>query len=223
MGGLVEQILPFAIGISISPVPIIAAVLMLMSPKAKTASSGFLLGWLTGILVVTGLFSLLSNFLPEKSSEQGWVVSIIQLLLGIFLFLLATKQFKARPSTAEDAALPVWMQAVDKFGFGKAFGLSFVLASVNPKNLLLAASAGMSIGSAGKNTVETMLVVLCFSLLAAATVAVPVIAHRIAPKKLAPILNSLRLWLTSHNTAIMATLLIVFSAKLIGSGVGGFI
>ena len=35
LGAVVGDILPLAIGIAISPIPIIAAILMLLSPKAK--------------------------------------------------------------------------------------------------------------------------------------------------------------------------------------------
>src|SRR4029453_18692301 len=50
MGSVIGEILPLAVGIAISPIPIIAAILMLLSPKAKATSVGFLLGWLAGIL-----------------------------------------------------------------------------------------------------------------------------------------------------------------------------
>ena len=61
MGSVIGEILPLAIGIAISPIPIIAAILMLLSPKAKGTSIGFLLGWVVGIVVAVTVFTLLSR------------------------------------------------------------------------------------------------------------------------------------------------------------------
>ncbi len=51
MAPVIGEILPLALGIAISPIPIIAAILMLLSPKARVTSIGFLLGWVVGITV----------------------------------------------------------------------------------------------------------------------------------------------------------------------------
>ena len=51
MLAVIGAILPLALGIAISPIPIIAAILMLLSPKARGTSVGFLLGWVLGIVV----------------------------------------------------------------------------------------------------------------------------------------------------------------------------
>ena len=45
----IGDILPTAIGVAISPVPIIAVILMLFSAKAKRNGLAFLLGWLGGL------------------------------------------------------------------------------------------------------------------------------------------------------------------------------
>ena len=37
--------------------------------------------------------------------------------------------------------MPKWMAGIDAFALGQALGLGLLLAGVNPKNLLLAASA----------------------------------------------------------------------------------
>lgn len=50
MNGVIGEILPLALGVAISPIPVIAAILMLLSPKAKGASAGLLLGWVVGIV-----------------------------------------------------------------------------------------------------------------------------------------------------------------------------
>jgi Na+/proline symporter len=83
MGSVIGEILPLAVGIAISPIPIIAAILMLLSPRAKATSVGFLLGWLAGILVAVVLFTLLSSVLPQQDSSGSSPVSgVIKIILG---------------------------------------------------------------------------------------------------------------------------------------------
>jgi hypothetical protein len=53
MGAVIGDLLALAIGVAISPVPIIAVILMLLSRKATATSMGFLLGWVAGVVVVT--------------------------------------------------------------------------------------------------------------------------------------------------------------------------
>jgi hypothetical protein len=45
MGRAVKQVLPFAIGVAISPIPIIAVILMLFSNRANVNGPVFLLRW----------------------------------------------------------------------------------------------------------------------------------------------------------------------------------
>ena len=49
MGQGISEVLPFAIGIAISPVPIIAVILILFSTRARVNGPAFLLGWVVGI------------------------------------------------------------------------------------------------------------------------------------------------------------------------------
>ena len=56
-----------AVGIAISPIPIIAVILMLLSPRAKGTSVGFMIGWLLGIVIAIIVFTLLSSVIPQHS------------------------------------------------------------------------------------------------------------------------------------------------------------
>ena len=46
MGTAIGQILPLAVGVALSPVPIIAVALMLMSQRARLNGPLFVIGWL---------------------------------------------------------------------------------------------------------------------------------------------------------------------------------
>ncbi|HEY9366775.1 MAG TPA: GAP family protein [Agromyces sp.] len=223
MGEVIGGILPLALGIAISPIPIIAAILMLLSPKAKGTSVGFMIGWVLGIVVAVVVFTLLASIIPEQDPDAAKpIAGVIKLLLGAGLLFLALKQWRGRPKAGEAAALPKWMSAIDSMTTMRGAVLGFLLSAVNPKNLLMAAGAGVLIGTAGLSGGEITLVIVIFVIIAACSVAVPVIAYLLASEKMAGPLESLRGWLVQNNATVMAVLLLVIGVVLIGKGIGSF-
>ena len=69
MRQVIGDLLPVALGVAISPVPIIAVILMLLAPKAKAASVAFMIGWVLGITVVITVTTFLLD--PADSSDGG--------------------------------------------------------------------------------------------------------------------------------------------------------
>jgi threonine/homoserine/homoserine lactone efflux protein len=223
MGAAIGQTLPLALGIAISPIPIIAAILMLLSPKARATSVGFLLGWVIGIVVAVTVFTLLSSIIPASDPDASKPIQgVIQIVLGVLLLLVALNQWRKRPKDGEEPVMPKWMQAIDKVSFPVAAGLGFLLSALNPKNLLMAVSAGVTIGSAKLAAGEVVLTIAIFTVIAASTVLVPVVAYLVAADRLRGPLDAMRVWLTRENAVIMAILLLVIGVQLIGKGIASF-
>lgn len=219
----IGSILPLALGIAISPIPIIAAILMLLSTKARGTSLGFLFGWLLGIVVAVVVFTLLSSLLPAAGDDSSNpTAGTIKIVLGILLLLLAVRQWRSRPKGDAEPTLPKWMAAIDSMTAPKALGLGFLLAAVNPKNLLMAVAAGVAIGSAGVTVGESVVVIVIFVVIAASTVAVPVIGFLVASARLAAPLQALHTWLLHNNAVVMSILLLVIGFVVIGKGLANF-
>jgi threonine/homoserine/homoserine lactone efflux protein len=212
MGAVIGEILPLALGIAISPIPIIAAILILLSPKARVTSVGFLL--------VT-VFTVLSTILPGQDADASRPVQgIVQILLGALLLVLALGQWRKRPRPDVEPELPKWMQTIDRTTFPVAFGLGFLLSALNPKNLIMAAATGVEIGSAGLGLGAAAAVIAVFTIIAASTVLLPVTGYLLATDRFRGPLNGLRAWLAKENAVIMAILLLVIGIVMIGKGIG---
>ncbi|MFI5896294.1 GAP family protein [Actinoplanes sp. NPDC051513] len=97
MGEAIGQSLPTAIGAALSPVPIIAVILMLTTPRARTNGPAFVLGWLVGLAAVGTVVLLLAG--PASSGDDGgkpaWA-GWVALILGVLLLLIAVRQFRRR-------------------------------------------------------------------------------------------------------------------------------
>jgi len=222
MGPVIGDILPLALGVAISPVPIIAVILMLLSPRARATSVGFLVGWIVGVTVVVTLVTLLVN--PADSSdpsEPSMVVTWLKILLGLAAIGLGVKEWRGRPTGDQPGTLPEWMSSIDQMTPVKAVGLAALLAGVNPKNLTLCLAGGLVIGGADLSVEETVLVIALFVVIASCTVAVPVLGYLVARERMAKPLDDLRDWLTDNNAAVMSVLLLVIGTVIFGKGLAG--
>jgi hypothetical protein len=222
MRAVIGEILPLSVGIAVGPLAIIAAVLMLLSPKAKSTSLGFLAGWLLGITLAVVTFTLLSLTLPKQDSAGPSASGVVKLILGGLLLLLGVQQWRTRPAQGEKAALPRWMSSIDSMNAVKALGLGFLLAAINPKNLLIAASAGVIIGGAGLSAGQAAIAITFYVLLAACTVLIPVSTYLVASARVSGPLDQLGTWLVDHNNAILAVLFLVLGVAMIGKGISTF-
>lgn len=223
MGQVIGQLLPLAVGIAISPLPVIAGILMLMSPRARSTGVGFLVGWLGGIVIVAVLFAALSSILPEQSDDGASpILGAVQLVLGVLMLLMAVRQWRGRPKSGAHPEMPKWMAQIDGMTFFAALGLGLLLAALNPKNLLLGASAGVSLGSAGLGAGDMVIVVVIYTVLASSTVLIPVVGYLVASDRLRTPLGRMRDWLQAENAVIMTVLLLVLGVVIIGKGIAAF-
>ncbi len=222
MGAVVGDVLPFALGVAISPMPIIAVILMLLAARAGAASAGFLVGWVAGIVIAVTVITVLARTLGLSNSGGGSTAgAVIKLVLGALLLLLAVKQWRSRPVGDIEPAVPKWLSALDSVTAAKAVGLGFVLAAVNPKNLLMGLAAGVLIGQSALPVGQIVIVIAIFTIVAASTVAAPVIVYRAAPAKAQVWLGSMKTWLIANNATVMMTLFAVIGVVLVGKGIGG--
>ena len=222
MGQAIGEILPLAIGVAISPVPIIAIVLMLGTPRARSNGPAFALGWIAGLTIAGGaLLALASGNAQEADGDPETWVDIVKLAFGALFLFLAARTWRSRPRAVQDAAMPKWMQAIDTFTAGKSLGFGVLLSGLNPKNLALTAAAATAIAQTGVSGGEAAGALAVFILVGSLSIVGPVVVYFAMGAKGAVILDEIKQWMAAHNAAIMTVLLLVLGAKLIGDAIGG--
>ncbi|NNH68957.1 GAP family protein [Nocardia uniformis] len=218
MGPVLGDLLPLAVGVAVSPIPIVAAILMILSRNGSGSGTGFAVGWVAGIAVATTVITLLAGAIGgSEPREPSAAASWIKIVLGALLLGLALAQWRQRT----DADPPQWMRAIDEFTPVKALAMGAALAAVNPKNLLLCLSAGVTIGASDLGAGGKVAAVIVFTLLAATSVLIVVFGYLTAADRLRGTLDSARVWLQANNHAVMAIVLLVMGAVVLGKGVGG--
>lgn len=221
MGDALGQMLPSAVGIAISPLPLVAVILMLATPRGRTNGIAFTLGWTVSLAVATTVLVLLGSGADASGgggSPATWT-SWVKLALGVLFALLAVRQFTGRPRPGQEAEPPGWMKAIDQFTAGKATTLAAALAVANPKNLILivggaVAIAGSTAESGGK-TVAAVVMVLIASL----STTLPLAVYLLGGDRAARTLDDWKTWMSAHNAAIMTTVLGILGAKYVGDAI----
>jgi hypothetical protein len=220
MGTAIGELLPLAVAMAISVTTIITTVLMLLSPKAKSRTVALLLGCVVGVGGAVALFALLPGLLPtQDSGGSSLVAAVIKMVVGVLLVVLALRQWRGRTARGDQAQLPRWVAGVDSMMPGKALVLGLLLSAVVPKNLLLALSAGVIVAEARLRVGQASVVIVAFTAIATSTVAVPVVAHLVAPSRMHGPLERLREWLVENNVAIMGLVLLMIGVVMIGNGI----
>ena len=217
IGGL----LPIAAAVALSPIPIVAVVLVLDSARARVNGPAFALGWVAGLATVSTVVVIVAGGASDSESTTATGVNWVQLAIGLLFIWLAAKQWRNRPRSGEAAEMPAWMATIDQISPAKAAALGVGLSAVNPKNLALTVAAAASIAEAGLDDADTVVAVVVFVVLGSLTVAGAVVAYLIAPKRAAAPLARVRQFMTANNATIMMVILLLLGLKVLGDALAG--
>jgi Sap-like sulfolipid-1-addressing protein len=223
MGKAIGDILPLAAAVAISPIPVIAIVLMLGTPRARADGVAFTIGWLAGLTIVGTILLVVAkgNATSDSGAPATWV-SVLKLVFGLLFLALAAKQWRGRPKPGVEPTMPKWMQAIDTFTTGKSLGVGVLLSGANPKNLALTAAAAVSIAETGIAGGQEAVALAVFILIGSLTILAPLVIYFALGDRASPILDGLKQWMAANNATIMAVLLVVLGVKLVGDAISGF-
>lgn len=222
MGEAIGQMLPFAFGVALSPMPIVAIVLMLITPKARSNGLSFLAGWVVGVAAAGAIVVAVVG--PSATSDEGqpedWTFWL-KLVLGMLLFVVGIREWRGRPGAGEAVELPKWMSALDRFTPAKAAGTGVLLSALNPKNLIFIVGGATVVAQAAISGGEQAVVWALFTLIASIGVLVPVAIYFAMGERASAMLDEIKSWMARNNAAVMAVLILVIGVKLIGDGIAG--
>jgi threonine/homoserine/homoserine lactone efflux protein len=204
------EIAAFALGIAASPFPIIPAILLLFTPRPRTTTGAFLLGWVLGIVVATTTFAVVASLIESTDETPAWV-SWTRIGFGFLLILLGVWQWATRRGKA---SAPAWMQAINDATPVTALRLGLLLSGANPKVLLLTAAGGLEIDSTGFSRTGAVVTIALFAAIAASTVAIPLVLYTVMGERMLGPLGRAKDWLELHNATVMAVVITVIGVYL---------
>lgn len=222
MGEAIGAVLPLGVGVALSPLPIVAIVLMLSSRRGRVTGPAFLIGWLAGLAVAGTVVLLVAAAAdPADDGEPADWVGWLKLALGLLVLLLAVRTWRQRPTGDAEPELPGWMAALDSWSAVRSCGLGAALSALNPKNLMLTVAAGAAIAQTGIGAGEQAVALAVFVVLGTLGVGLPVVLTWVLGERADAMLADLKTWLARNNAAVLTVVLLVIGAKLVGDGIAG--
>ena len=207
------DMLPSAIGVAISPVPIIAVIVMLMSKKAIVNGMAFVVGWMAALFIL-GLIVLSIGATQNVNAEDNATVLLAELVIGVIFLVLALFSWDKRPAKGALTPLPTWIARIETMKWYVALGLSMFLVILNPKNLMLTIAGMLAVAHSTLTDGEIIGLLMVFVVVASLTIFAPFIFFLAAGESAKKRLLTARAWLERHNAVIMALLLLVIGLKL---------
>lgn len=213
------QLLPLALTIALSPLPLAALLLMLLAPDGFKAAAGFSIGWFLGVLLSATLLAVLSSLLPHDRSAGTRMLQVaVPLLLGVSLIVLGLVQWHDRPQRGVEVPLPRWLNALDRLTPVRATIIGVGYAAFRPKNLVMAAAAGVVILGAHTDPTGIVFSVALFTALASITMLGPVLAYAFGGPSVRARLVRLRGWLVRNMPVITVITVLLLGVFLVLAG-----
>ena len=220
LGAVLGQLLPLAVAIAAFPVPIIAVVLVVSGPGGAPTGWAFVAGWALGLAGVgTAVLLLAGDRAHDSAGDPATWVSALWLAVGAALVVLGVRQFLGRPAGDAPAELPGWMRTLEGFGRLRAASAGLALAAANPKNALLAVAAASIVAEADLAAGAQAVALGAFVAVASLGVLAPLVIHVALGARSRGVLDALRGWLVANNAVVMAVLLVVVGALVVGDAV----
>ncbi|MFK0291792.1 GAP family protein [Streptomyces sp. NPDC090442] len=211
---MIGEVAPPALGIALSPFPVIPAILLLFTRRPRATSNVFLTGWTIGIAVPTGVFTTLASVIEQHEETPTWA-SWARIVLGTILLAVGIQRWF---SSRQQKTAPQWMRSLEESTPAPALRLGLLLSAANPKILLLAMAGGLSIGAADLPAPRTVTAVVVFTAIAACTVALPVLLHALLGERIVAPLRRAKGWLEVHNATVMTLVITAIGIVLIAEG-----
>jgi threonine/homoserine/homoserine lactone efflux protein len=202
--------------ISLSPITIIPAVLVLQTSRPRPNSLAFLGGWLLGLMVLTALSVLASRALGGlHKSPPAWA-SWLRVVLGSALILFGIYQWLTRHRHSDP---PRWMRSFANITPARAGLTGAVLTVVRPDVSLICVGAGLAIGSSGLGIAGHWVAAAFFVAVAVSSVAIPILAYLAAGDRLDDLLIRLKNWMEQNHAGLMAAVSAVIGLMVLYHGI----
>jgi threonine/homoserine/homoserine lactone efflux protein len=186
----------FLIGlvITLEPIPLTAAILLLAAERGVMKGLGFVLGWLASLLVIVALTVLVTGGQPLISkSAPSTGATVVKLVVGLVLVFTGYRR-RRKPASTEPKRQPRWMAGIDRITPLGAAGLAVLL-----QPWVLVAAGVATITQAKISNAAEWLGLFAFCLWCTASYFAMEIYAVLRPEKVKATLNGLLEWINTHT------------------------
>jgi hypothetical protein len=214
VGGISAEVLPFAVATAVSPLPLVALLVVLVTPRAVPNGLAFTAGWATALLAVgAGMVALISSGVAPD--EQAGAVTALEAVVGLGLIAIAVQQWRRRPRAGTLAEVPGWLLLADRCTPLRAFVMGTVMILANPKNLTLTAAASDAVADSASTAGAQVPALVLFAVVGSLGLAVPLVLRVAVGARAVGTLTRWRRWLMLHGTPLGCLLVAAIGLVLV--------
>jgi hypothetical protein len=222
--GALADILPFTAGLLVSPLPVVAVIILMVSQGGLGKATVFVCSWLLAsfgfLIALVALFNALSA--DGEEGPPSWAPAVA-LAIGIVLLLIAAVSLYQilRPGRKQQRRAdkgPGWLQAMDRMKPRGVILLAAALVIANPVNASMLLAAALGLHEDRLSVGEAILPAIIFVVIGSLTVLLPYLVALGAKEKAAPFLQRLRVWLVRYNSLMTFWVTFVFGVIFVVKG-----
>ncbi|PZG19941.1 GAP family protein [Nonomuraea aridisoli] len=218
MGKAFADMLPYTLGLIVSPFPVVAVVALLISANGRAKALVFEATWLImSWVVLLVLIALLGAVGVTGHARPDWV-GWISVIIGVFLFLMVFAGIRraARRKQGKDPEVPRWIAAMDTMTPPKIVGVAAMLIVVNPVNLASLAGGAIAASHEPLPFGRQLILAAVFVVIGSLGVLAPYATALSGGGEQR--LQRMRGWLIQHNSALTLLLVLVFAVLFLAKG-----
>jgi threonine/homoserine/homoserine lactone efflux protein len=219
---VIGEILPLVVVVAVSPINIVAAILLLFSKRPILNASSYLVGFMLGVAAALSAITVVADAIgldPDSNRSRG--ASILLLVLGLLLLFIAVRTIAHRPDPDAEPETPKWMAGVSDFSSGKSFLAGLSIGALNPKNIAVAVASGVILATAELPAAQQIGVIVIYTVIVALGVATPIVTAVALGDRSEKVLTAWKQWLDRNNGTVMAVIYLFFGVILVGKGIAG--
>jgi len=213
---VLATVIPLALVVSVSPLSVIPAVLVLQTPRPRPTGLAFLGSWLVGLIALTAAFVASSDALSGLHGKPPTWAAWTRVVLGSALIAFGIYRWLTRKGHTES---PKWMRSFATLTPARAAAIGLALTAVRVEVLTMCALAGLAIGSGNLGTTGQLFTGAIYVAVAASTVAIPVLAYVAAGHRLDDAMTQLKEWMEKNNAAMLAGVLVLIGGMVLYHGI----
>lgn len=220
MDQAIGEVVAFGVGVALSPLAVVAVVVMLVSPAGRLSAWVFSAAWVLALVIATTGVVLVADG-ADSGADQGaapWVITA-KIVLAVLFVAVAIREWRSGSGDPDDHGSPAWLARLETAGSLGAASLGVAFAVVKPKNLLLTLGAGLAIAQTDSSPRAQVAAVAVFVILASAGVIAPLAVALCMPSRGHAVLLRLRDWLVRENATVIAVICLIIAAKLFGDAI----
>jgi Sap, sulfolipid-1-addressing protein len=213
VGDAVADVAGPALAIGLSPVPILAVLVVLTAGGPRRNAALLLAGWATALAVLGTVLTLL---LEDAADTDTTGTAVARIVVGAALLVVALLQWRRGIDQAEETA---WVARIARLRGREALAAGTLLVVTNVKNVPLLVLAAGALAAGDHDGAATAFALAVLVLVGSAGMAAPVLVAEVAGKRATPVLARWRGRLERHARAVIVVVFALVGLALVADGV----